>query len=163
MVNEVIMGISGIVFILLCVVVDLYLKDKKNTKKYALLEESIDKFTNELHQLQRNIQEIKVKEEFVRLTMGDEFQNNVESGLNQFYQQLKEMKEDIRNERNYLEEKIIKLENRVRDFGYLSGDSDVDEKRIIALFQEGWSIDSIAKELRIGRGEVEFTLKLADI
>ncbi|MCE3038281.1 DUF6115 domain-containing protein [Helicobacter anatolicus] len=163
MINEVIMGISGIVFILLCVVVDLYLKDKKNTKKYALLEESIDKFTNELHQLQRNIQEIKVKEEFVRLTMGDEFQNNVESGLNQFYQQLKEMKENIRNERNYLEEKIIKLENRVRDFGYLSGDSDVDEKRIIALFQEGWSIDSIAKELRIGRGEVEFTLKLADI
>lgn len=163
MINEAIMGIGGIVFILLCVVVDLYLKDKKNTKKYALLEESIDKFTNELHQLQRNIQEIKVKEEFVRLTMGDEFQNNVESGLNQFYQQLKEMKENIRNERNYLEEKIIKLENRVRDFGYLSGDSDVDEKRIIALFQEGWSIDSIAKELRIGRGEVEFTLKLADI
>ena len=53
--------------------------------------------------------------------------------------------------------------NAQEDFGHLSGMNDVDEKRIISLFKEGWSVDSIAKELRIGRGEVEFTLKIADI
>lgn len=161
--NEVLMGIGGVVFVLLCIVVDLFLKDRKNAKKYALLEESIDKLTNEMHQLQKKVQEVKIKEDFARSTLGDEFQNNVETGLSQFYQQLKEMKTAIKDEREYLEEKIIRLENRVRDFGYLGSGNDIDEKRIIALFQEGWSIDSIAKELRIGRGEVEFTLKLADI
>lgn len=31
------------------------------------------------------------------------------------------------------------------------------------MFRDGWSIDAIAKEMRLSKGEIEFTLKLADI
>ena len=132
-----------------------FFKAKEFRKKIKLLEDVIEKLANDVYKFQKFTKESKEREK----------QGNagIESGLNSFYREIKEVHEIIKSDRNYFEEKMIKLENRVRDFGHIGGTSDVDEKRIIALYQEGWSVDSIAKELRIGRGEVEFTLKLADI
>ncbi|CBG40480.1 hypothetical protein [Helicobacter mustelae] len=163
MINEMTLGIAAVsvILVLVGVLAYVFVKQKENTKKHNLLEASIDHITTEMHQLQKAMKEIQSKEK--SLALGDDFQSNMEVGLSNFYQQLKEIKEHSKNEHNYFEEKILRLENRVRDFGYVGNNNDIDERRIIALFQEGWSVDSIAKELRIGRGEVEFTLKLADI
>ncbi len=148
--------IAGIVLAIVILAFFVLLKKKEFTRKIKLLEEVIEKTTNDIHHLQKSLKENQEK---------NRVQSNLEleSGLERFYREMRELHEMIKSDRNYFEEKMLKLENRVRDFGHLGGGSDVDEKRIITLYQEGWSIDSIAKELRIGRGEVEFTLKLADI
>lgn len=63
-----------------------------------------------------------------------------------------------------LENKILHLEERLKEFVYTpTNPTNIDEGRIISMFKDGWSIDSIAKELRIGKGEVEFTLKFANL
>lgn len=130
-----------------------------NAKKIQHLEESIEGISTQLHQIQKELQGAMSHQKFIE----NNAQEGIAENINSFYREFKEIREMIKSDRNYFEEKMIKLDNRVRDFGHLSGMNDVDEKRIISLFKEGWSVDSIAKELRIGRGEVEFTLKIADI
>ena len=52
----------------------------------------------------------------------------------------------------------------MKEFAYTpTNPINIDEGRIIAMFKDGWSVDSIAKELRVGKGEVEFTLKFANL
>ena len=64
----------------------------------------------------------------------------------------------------HLENKIFSLEDRIKEFAYTpTNPTNIDEGRIISMFKDGWSVDSIAKELRIGKGEVEFTLKFANL
>lgn len=130
-----------------------------NSKKMQNLEETIEGLSTQFHQIQKDIQKVLAHQKFIE----NSAKEGVAENINTFYRDLKEIREMVKSDRNYFEEKLIKLDSRVRDFGHLSGMNDVDEKRIISLFKDGWSVDSIAKELRIGRGEVEFTLKIADI
>ncbi len=129
----------------------------QSKKRIQSLEESIDGLSSQIYQIQKELKSAMSHQKFL------ESQDGVNENLNSFYHQIKRISEIIQSDRNYFEEKIIRLESRIRDFGQVGMVNDIDEKRIISLYREGWSIDSIAKELRIGRGEVEFTLKLADI
>lgn len=154
--NEVLFGICAVsVVIAFFALFFVFIKVKEFNKQLKLLESAIEKATNDNHQLQKILQASKEKERL------DTAMNTEE--INSVYREIKEIREMLKSDRAYFEEKLVRLDGKVRDYGHLSGSSDIDEKRIINLFQEGWSIDSIAKELRIGRGEVEFTLKLADI
>lgn len=154
--NEVLFGICvASIVVALFVLFFTLIKIKEFNRQLKLLESAIEKATNDNHQLQKILQASKEKERFDTAMNAEE--------INSVYREIKEIREMLKSDRTYFEEKFVRLDGKVRDYGHLSGSSDIDEKRIISLFQEGWSIDSIAKELRIGRGEVEFTLKLADI
>ncbi|WP_104696957.1 MULTISPECIES: DUF6115 domain-containing protein [unclassified Helicobacter] len=151
--NNVVVSVVGLGCVVLVFLSFFFIKEMgKINRRIRLLEDAIEQARKEIHQFQKTMKEKEAFHQSVNM-----------EGLNGFYKEIKEVREMVKSDRGYFEEKIIKLENRVKDFGHLGGSNDIDEKRIIALFQEGWSIDSIAKELRIGRGEVEFTLKLADI
>ena len=72
-------------------------------------------------------------------------------------QLMRKANEIVRDTLNLLEEKI-------KEVGYFpTNPNGVDESRIISMFKDGYSVDAIAKELRIGKGEVEFTLKLSNL
>lgn len=162
-----IIGIA-VVLIIICLVLFIYIKDKESLRKNQQLEKAIDTLSKEVYKTRKWIQESETQAEFANSTLGtnikNEVKNNLNTNLSNLYTHIQTLQESIQKDRDYFEEKIISLENKIKEFGYFStSDSDVDEKRIIAMFQDGWSVDSIAKELRIGRGEVEFILKLADI
>ena len=79
---------------------------------------------------------------------------------------IRRIENDLESNLTRNSEKLIALENKIKEYsGFSTSGSggDLDEKKIIDMFQNGFSIDSIAKEMRIGRGEVEFTLKLANL
>ena len=80
------------------------------------------------------------------------------------YRQIEILEAQFNKERSYIEEKLVSLEEKIREFGYFpSSSTNIDQKRILGMFHDGWSIDAIAKEMRLSKGEIEFTLKLADI
>ena len=80
------------------------------------------------------------------------------------YRQIEILEAQVNKEGDYIEEKIVGIEEKIREFGYFpTSSTNIDEKRIIGMFRDGWSIDAIAKEMRLSKGEIEFTLKLADI
>ena len=149
----------GVALVSLLLVLFLVVKTFQQRQKIFHLEDSVDKLSHNMYSLQKDLKDILGYQN----TMQNSVRDGTKDSIDDIYYQIKELHEMIKSDRSYFEEKIIKVENRAQDFGYLNGVSDLDEKRIIALYQKGWTVSSIAKELRIGRGEVEFILKLADI
>lgn len=157
-----------IILILICIVLYIYVKDREISRKTQRLEKAIEILSKENYKIKKWVQENELQSEFVKSTLGsnieNEVKNNLNSGLSDLYRHIQTIQESMSKDRDYFEEKIIILEGKIKEFGHFSpSGNDIDERRIIEMFQDGWSVDSIAKELRIGRGEVEFILKLADI
>ena len=105
-----------------------------------------------------------------RLEIKNLLDSNLSSQVFPLRQEMESLKKDLFNNKEQLEhiqkleDKVYHLEDRLKEFVYTpSNPTNIDESRIISMFKDGWSVDSIAKELRIGKGEVEFTLKFANL
>ena len=57
-------------------------------------------------------------------------------------------------------DRIFTLEERTRDIGKITPSAQDEEEQIVRMFNSGKSIESIAKDLHLGVGRVEFVLKL---
>ncbi|MFC3847003.1 DUF6115 domain-containing protein [Helicobacter baculiformis] len=167
--NEFTWIIAGVVaLIFLCLIAYSYIKDKEFVSKTKQLEKALDTINQEIYKIRKWIQESQMQAEFNASSIGasvkNEVNNNLNASLSNLYAHLKEIQDSIQKERDYLEEKIIVLENKFKEFGHFTpSNDDIDEKKVIRMYKEGWSVDSIAKELRTGKGEIEFILKLADM
>ena len=158
---------GGIGFVLVCLLLYVIIKDKDTSKRISRFEGAIETLAKELYKIQKTQQKIQSDQanyDFLSSDQSEEKQNAINDKISALNKKVIKLDKDIDLLKNHYDEKIISLENRMREYGYFSPSSgDVDEKKIIDMFQSGFSVDSIAKELRIGRGEVEFTLKLANI
>ncbi|GMB95759.1 helix-turn-helix domain-containing protein [Helicobacter sp. NHP22-001] len=159
---------GGVVLVFVCLVTYSHLKDKEFASKTKQLEKALDTINQEIYKIRKWIQENEMQAEFnasnISTNVKNEVNTNLNTNLTNLYNHLQEIQDTMHKDRDYLEEKIIVLENKFKELGHFTpGSDDIDEKRVIQLFQDGHSIDSIAKELRISKGQIEFVLKLADL
>lgn len=162
-----IMAGGGALFLLLLLAY-LYLKEMETNKRLRHFEKSIEELNKQLYKLQKKIKEDEVESEFSSSALSHSLRQEVKEAVNNaaagIYQSVERVEALWMEHRDRVDEKIVILEERVKEMGYFpTSPNGVDEARILSMFKDGWSIDSIAKELRIGKGEVEFTLKLANI
>lgn len=130
---------------------------KSSLEKIQNLQEIFEKLSLENHKMQKIIKNLSEKSPKIQ-------KNSPPLGSReQFSQEIQQIRDEIKTDRAYFEEKIINLSQRVKNFSAIENVRDIDEKQILRLFREGLSIESIAKELKIGRGEVEFILKISDL
>ena len=146
----------GIVVIFVLVFVFFYIKDGEVQKRLLRYEKSLDDLNKEIFKIQKFLKS-----------------NEIESGYSE--ESYKQLKLDFRNtiddiyaiiekDSEYVDNKLLLLEDKIKESHHFSGTlGNVDDKRIISMFKDGWSIESIAKELMITKSEVEFTLKLANL
>ncbi|WP_299549064.1 hypothetical protein [uncultured Helicobacter sp.] len=170
----------GIAFILL--VVYLYLKESESTRRARRYEKSIEELNKEIYRLTKRIKEqegelerfkISIKAQIyqdTRLEMKNLLDTNLSAQVAPLRNDMESIKaqwqgtKGVLENLEHLENKVFSLEDRIKEFAYTpTSSTNIDEGRIIAMFKDGWSVDSIAKELRIGKGEVEFTLKFANL
>ena len=169
-------GGVGIAIFFILMIFYIYIKDKESARRLARYEKSIEDLNKEVYRLQKKIKEnAQDLESFKNTIKGQMYQdirleikNILDSNLSL---ELRPLQEKIQgfdgNIRDFTEEiraKMMELEERLREFAYTpTTPTNIDEGRIISMFKDGWSVDSIAKELRIGKGEVEFTLRFANL
>ena len=147
---------AGIVIIFVLIFVFFYIKDGEVQKRLLRYEKSLDDLNKEIFKIQKFLKS-----------------NEIENGYSEESQ--KQLKLDFRNtiddiyaiiekDREYVDNKLLIIEDKIKELNYFpSSSSNVDDKRIISMFKDVWSIESIAKELMITKSEVEFTLKLANL
>lgn len=145
-----------------------YVRTLDTTKRIRRFEKGVEDINNEIFKIHKWIKdnelEDKLSSNVLNTKIKTESADVVKNALVGVYRQIEILEAEVNKEREYVEEKIVSLEEKIREFGYFpTTSSNIDEKRIIGLFRDGWSIDAIAKEMRLSKGEVEFTLKLADI
>lgn len=181
-INIVLWGGLGIVVVFALLVIYLYLKESENNKRARRYERSIEDLNKEIYRLSKRIKEQENAIEYfksgfktkiyqdTRLEMKNLLETNLGGQVAPLRSDMESLKAQWQGAKyalanlEYLESKIFALEDRIKELVYTpTSSTSIDEGRIVAMFKEGWSVDSIAKELRIGKGEVEFTLKFANL
>lgn len=159
---------AGMVVVVLLVIAFVYIRDGEISKRLRNFEKSIEDINIQLYKLKKSLKERELEgndedNEF-RIRLRNEIKGDNEALKAELYQAIKEFSKKYEEERIKLEDKIAIIEERIKESLYISNvTTNVDEERIIALFQKGYTIDAIAKELNIGKGEVELSLSLANL
>lgn len=146
-----------------------YTRNLDLLKRLRRFEKGMEDINGEIFKIHKWIKDSELENQLSSTALNTKIKTEsidaVNNALVSVYRQVEILEVQMNKEREYVEEKLVSLEEKIREFGYFptSTSSNIDEKRIISMFRDGWSIDSIAKEMRLSKGEIEFTLKLADI
>jgi ribosomal protein L29 len=144
-------GLSGFMLFLFLYILN---RDKVTESKLAGLELSLEEINQEI---------FKLKKEIANLKQNDNFEG-FEKIINQFAESVKDIERRYTAKLNHIEERLDILENsskkKIFDFSNVSMQ---DEEKIKRLYQSGYSIEEISRELRIPAGEIELVLKFSNL
>ncbi|MBR2111675.1 MAG: hypothetical protein IJ950_01775 [Helicobacter sp.] len=154
--------------VVIVLVVANYFRSMDTYKRFRRFERGIEDLNKEMYKIKKWIKDNELENQYTNTALGSkikaEVRDALSNGLIKVQRQIEILESDIHKQNDYMEEKTLMLEEKLHELNYMpSNGNTIDEKRINALFRDGWSIDSIAKEMRLGKGEVEFILKLANI
>lgn len=160
-------SIACLVIVIVLVVAN-YLRSMDTYKRLRRFERGIEDLNKEMYKIKKWIKDNELENQYTNSALSNkikaEVRDAINNGLIKVQRQIEILESDINKQNDYMEEKTLMLEEKLRELNYMpSNGNTIDEKRINALFRDGWSIDAIAKEMRLGKGEVEFILKLANI
>lgn len=145
-----------------------YTRNLDFLKRLKRFEKGVEDINNEIFKIHKWIKDSELEDRLSSTAFNTRIKTEsidaVNNALVNVYRQIEILEAQVDKERDYIEEKLVSIEEKIREFGYFpTSNTSIDEKRIVSMFRDGWSIDSIAKEMRLSKGEIEFTLKLADI
>ena len=149
--NEMLIVNVGIIVLFVLIFIFFYLKDSENQRRLTRFEHSLDELNKDIYKLQRALKSMQSIDT-------QELKMDFRKSLDDIYA-------IIEKDREYVDSKLSVLEDRLKEHNFYpnQSSSNIDDRRIIAMYKDGWSIENIARELMITKSEVEFTLKLADI
>jgi len=166
-VNEMVLIVAALAVVMLIMIIYLTIKDKESARKMAMLEVGIDslnqelfRITKELDSLKKEIKELNEKDIEIDSEMIDSI---VVNKLKPFAVQMQNFEEKIGFLSEDLFENLERIQNQMRHITFANDHTVPNEKQILQLYSQGMDVESIAKQLRLGKGEVEFVLKLSKI
>lgn len=149
--NEMMIINVGIIVLFVLIFIFFYIKDSESQRRLARFEHSLDELNKDLYKLQKALKSMQsIDPQEIRMD---------------FRKSLDDIYAIIEKDRDYVDNKLSVLEDRLKEYSFYPNQSsgNIDDRRIIAMYKDGWSIENIARELMITKSEVEFTLKLADL
>ncbi|MCK4974409.1 MAG: hypothetical protein KAR81_04080, partial [Sulfurimonas sp.] len=76
---------------------------------------------------------------------------------------LKRLEDSVQSIDEHIDSRISSLESGVKQISIPTSVHGNDDEKIISLFKQGVSLETISKELHISKAEVEFVLKINKI
>lgn len=154
----------GIFLVLLFFVI--YFKDMESNRKFERYGRSIEDLNRQNHQLRQILaqkkEEDKILADEIKLEVHKKVQDEINTRVLPLLDSLQDIEEIIANFKNDQQERMVKLEQRTKSIN-LPNSSTSNEKQVIQSYNNGKKIHEIARDLRIGLGEVEFILKMHNL
>ncbi len=146
----------------------IFIRDQEVTKKFRLYEKAIEDLNRENHKLYQEIKNIPSHESFDARTLNVQIQKEVNEevrkSLMPMVDSIKEIENVMSNFQNEQIDRIDALESSKKEVNFRPRNIvESNEKLIISNYKNGKSEAMIAKDLRIGIGEVDLILKLANL
>ncbi|MBZ7953847.1 MULTISPECIES: DUF6115 domain-containing protein [Campylobacter] len=160
------------VFVLLVAMLAyINIKERENNTKLAKLQGVIEDITKEMHYFRKELgikEEDENDEEDYKITllkeeMQIELEKQISAKITPVLRTLKTMEHIIEDFQNEQQNRLLNLEQKAQSMTKLTPNYDTEEQKIIDLFKEGKTIEQIAKDLRIGIGNVELVLKFKQL
>lgn len=155
-----------IIVLLVAMLAYMNIKERENNAKIAKLQNVIEDITKELHYFRKelgvkddNEEDEDYKISLLKEEMMIEIEKQISSKITPVLRTLKTMEHIIEDFQNEQQNRLLNLEQKAQSMTKLMPNYDTEEQKIENLFKEGKSIEQIAKDLRIGTGNVELVLK----
>jgi len=161
--------IATLATVMLIVIIYLAIKEKESARKMAMIETGIDTLNQELFRINKELESLKKqmkdssnleKEIEIDTEMIDSIVHNK---LKPFAVQMQSLDEKVAFLSEDLFENLERIQNQMRHLTFANDHTVPNEKQILQLHSQGMDAESIAKQLRLGKGEVELVLKFAKI
>ncbi|NPA29704.1 MAG: hypothetical protein GXO33_05915 [Epsilonproteobacteria bacterium] len=169
--NDVTLTVGALTLVMLILALYIALRDREINRKLALMERGIDTLNDELYRLTKELEKSRreLHERIVRFELEQrsgvaEVPEGVwEERLAPLREETAQLKTALARHEAEAEEKLAVLRKHLKETMMASGGGVPDEQRILQLHAQGLDSETIAKKLRMGKGEVELVLRFAKI
>ena len=164
-IEYIVVAMAGIILYLLYYV---YSKDHDYSKNIRSVASVVEELNREIYYLKKNMTDTqKSIQKNSRGLSDEEIYEEIERSVYDMVQPLsvglKQMQENITAIDIQVDSRVSSLENGVKQFSIPTSVHGNDDEKIISLFKQGVTLDTISKELHISKPEVEFVLKINKI
>lgn len=156
--------ISGV---LLFIVYYILSKESELLRQIHAIANAVEEANRQIYVLEKNIYEIEnnFKQEIKPRSMSDneiyaEIERSAYDLINPVQQKLSIAEQNLSDLASVIDLRLSNLEGGIRQISVPSSIHGNDDTKITSLFQQGSTIDTIAKELHLSKAEVEFVLKI---
>ena len=161
-IEYIVLIMAGIILYLLYYV---FTKDSDYTKNIRSVASVVEELNRELFYLKKKLGETQenIKENSQRMTdevIYQEIERTVYDMVAPLSQGLQQLQENINSLEAEIDTRVSHLESGVKQISIPSSVHGNDDEKIISLFKQSVSLDTIAKELHLSKPEVEFVLKI---
>lgn len=151
--------------IILYLIYYVFSKDSEYHKNIHSVATVVEDLNRELYYLKKKLQENENGLKNSSTHMSDEeIYQEIERSVYDMVQPLsvglKRMQETVQTIDSQIDSRITSLETGVKQISIPSSIHGNDDEKIISLFKQGVTLDTISKELHISKPEVEFVLKI---
>ncbi len=163
------LAFGALALLVIIIFLMVYIRDVEITKKLSIYERSIEELNYQNHVLNKALKDMGTKEPIdlkaLEKRMIELAKNEIQHSVVPMVTSLQDIEQIIETFKEEQTTRIDRLESRTKEMSGLAsgGTSSSNEKMIVAQFSRGKSEAEIAKDLRIGIGEVDLVLKLANL
>ncbi len=164
-IEYVVVAMAGIILYLLYYV---YSKDADYSKNIRSVATVVEELNREFYYLKKNLVETQgsIKENSQRMNDAEiyqEIERSVYDMVHPLSQGLQQLQENINAIDSELSNRISHIESGVKQISIPTSIHGNDDEKVLSLFKQGVSVETISKELNISQPEVEFVLKINKI
>jgi len=164
-IEYIVVAMAAIILYLLYYV---YSKDADYSKNIRSVASVVEELNRELYYLKKNLVETQgnIKENSQRMNdenIYQEIERSVYDMVHPLSQGLQQLQENINAIDSEINGRIAHLESGVKQISIPTSIHGNDDEKILSLFKQGVSLETISKELHISQPEVEFVLKINKI
>jgi len=146
----------------------VFTKDAQYTRNIRSVASVVEDLNRELYYLKKKIDQTQSSIENNSQRMNDdeiyqEIERSVYDMVHPLSLAIKQLQNNINTIEHDIQNKILQLESGVKQISIPASIHGNDDEKIISLFQQGVSIETISKELHLSKPEVEFVLKINKI
>ncbi len=146
----------------------VFSKDADYSKNIRSVASVVEELNRELFYLKKKLSETQqnIEENSQRMTdevIYQEIERSVYDMVQPLSHGLKQLQQNINAIEVEIDSRVSNLESGVKQISIPASIHGNDDTKIISLFKQGVSLDTISKELHISKPEVEFVLKINKI
>jgi uncharacterized protein YoxC len=156
-------------FLILYLLYYLFTKDTQYTKHIRSVASVVEELNREIYYLKKQLNQTEgsLKQENAKRMSDEEIYQEIERSVYDLVHPLsgavQQLQEQIRYLQQEIDDRFATIESGVKQISIPSSIHCNDEEKIISLYKQGVSVETIAKELHIANPEVEFVVKINKI
>ena len=161
---ELILIAFGIIFFISLIF--SYMRDNENSRQIRFLANTMDNFNKQMFALERKVEKIEIhlKNSQPKESSGDldqKLETELASMAEPIAYSLNEIQTAFSHFKTQIESRLEHVEDGMKSIAMPKSLTGLDDQKIISLYKQGMDEETIARELALSKGEVEFALKIS--